>query len=304
MGCGDATGWPIRTVGSSGGARNAGASGGGPSTEGTPGCNGDATPATSPSDGYLTIDVGGTSRAYVLELPSSYDGRTPQPVLFALHGDGANAQDFFGPVYGDVRTGVAGRAILVGPQALSGTGQISWFGSSGGIAQADLDFFDALVAELEANYCVARRRIFAMGHGAGAFFATELGCLRSGVLRGVGPFSGGGPDGTCGGKLAAFIGHNPNDTLLDWATTGWPTVQFWASEDGCSDPGAMPTAAYPGDGTTGNPPPCQGLAGCDANYPVTLCLYDYSDEWDGNTAFPSQWAAKAATDFFLALPPV
>ena len=143
-----------------------------------------------------------------------------------------------------------------------------------------------------------------MGHGSGAYFSNEIGCLRSNVLRGVGSFSGFGPDGNCGAKLAAFIGHNPNDTFVDWATMGWPAVQFWTNQDGCNDPGAMPTTPYPGDGTTGNPLPCQPIAGCDPTYPVTLCLYDYSNQWDGNDAFPLQWGGRAAMDFFMALPQV
>ena len=104
--------------------------------------------------------------------------------------------------------------------------------------------------------------------------------------------------------MAAFLGHNPNETWVAWPTYGWPSTQFWLQQNGCSDPGAMPTAPYPGDGTTGNPLPCQPFAGCDPNYPVTLCLYDYSDPWDGTNAFPAQWGGRAPMDFFLALPQV
>jgi polyhydroxybutyrate depolymerase len=311
VGCGDGTGWPIRANGLSGSAAAGGMVTGPPSggsagtstgTLSSPGCNGNAAPPTSPSDGYLSIDVNGNSRQYVLELPTGYDGKNPEPVLFALHGNGTSAQEFLGSGYGDVRTGAARRAILVGLQGLSRNGQLGWLAdTSGAIEQVDYDFFDAVVAELEGNYCVDPGRMFATGHGAGAYFSNQLGCLRSAVLRGVGPFAAGGPDGGCGGKVAAFIGHNPNDTSA-WADMGWPTVQFWTKRNGCDDPGAMPTAPYPGDGMTGNPLPCRAFAGCDPNYPVMLCLYEYSDQWDGNAAFPIQWGAKAVTDFFLALP--
>jgi polyhydroxybutyrate depolymerase len=313
-GISNAGGLPSQVGGTSNGGTNPGeeAAGGTPSTggnpsggtsggsTGTPGCNGNAAPPTSPSNGYLTIDVNGTSRTYVLELSSSYDGKAPQPVLFALHGTGTTAQEFLGSGYGDVRTGVARRAILVGPQGLSRSGQTGWMGN-GGIEQVDKDFFDALVAQLKASYCIDPGRVFAMGHSAGAFFSNELGCTRSNVVRGVGPFNGGGPFGSCGGKVAAFIVHNPNDS---WAGTGWPTTQFWTKQNGCNDPGAMPTAAFPGNSTTGNPLPCQAYAGCDPNYPVTLCLHSYSDQWDGDHAFAVQWGARAVTDFFLALPKV
>jgi polyhydroxybutyrate depolymerase len=285
-----------------GGSGTGGTSGG---STGTPGCNGNAKPPTSPSNGYLTVDVNGTSRQYVLELGTAYDGVTPQPAIFTLHGTGTTAQEYLGSGYGDMRKGIAGRAIIVGLQGLSRNGQTGWAGNSdSGIEQVDFDFFDAVVALLKANYCVDPGRIFATGHSAGAMFSNQLGCQRSNVLRGVGPFAGGGPSGKCGGKVAAFIGHNPNETLVVWSTMGWPTVQFWTKQNGCSDPGAMPTAPYPGDGTTGNPRPCKTFAGCDPNYPVMLCLYQYSDQWDGNHAFPVEWGGTAVTDFFLGLPRV
>jgi polyhydroxybutyrate depolymerase len=318
LGCNDGTGWPIRAAGSrdTGADRDSGAAGAGSTSAGgsggtsagstgTVGCNGNAAPPTSPPNGYLTIDVNGTSREYALELSAGYDGTTPQPVLIALHGNTVTAQDFLGSGYGNVRNGVAGRAILVGLEGLSRNGQTGWMTSiSATIEQADYDFFDAVIAQLEANYCVDPGRIFAIGHGAGAYFTNQLGCLRSGVLRGVGPFAGGGPDGGCSGKAAAFIGWNPSETVVPWSTFGWFTTKFWTQQNGCGDPGAMPTAPYPGDGTTGSPAPCQPFVGCDPSYPVTLCLYDYSDPLDGNDAFPLQWGGRAATDFFLALPRV
>jgi poly(3-hydroxybutyrate) depolymerase len=308
---------------STGGSTTGGTSGG---TTGTPGCNGNATPPTSPSNGYLTIDVSGTSRQYVLELPTGYDGETPQPLLFAFHGTTTDGQSFLGDYYGRVRKGAAGRVILVAPNGLVRNGQTGWIGS-GGIEQVDLDFFDALVAQLKANYCVDPGRIFAMGHSAGAVISNQLGCVRGNVLRGVGPFAGGGPmtygGATCGGKVAAFVGHNPKegdatecaqtqsgkcDWVVDWATMGWPTVQFWTKQDGCGDIGAMPTDPFCSDPPTSpvaDPTTCcKTYSGCSSAYPVTLCLYDHYDRYSGPHAFPVSWGAKAVTDFFLALPKV
>jgi polyhydroxybutyrate depolymerase len=300
---GKATGGTQSTGGTStGGSATGGTSGG---ATGTPGCNGNKTPPTSPSNGYLTINVNGASRTYVLELSTAYDGTTPQPVIFTLHGTGTTAQEYLGSGYGDMRKGIGGRAIIVGLQGLSRNGQTGWAGNSdSGIEQVDFDFFDAVWALLKANYCVDPGRVFATGHSAGAMFSNQLGCERSTVLRGVGPFAGGGPSGNCGGKVAAFIGHNPNETLVVWSSMGWPTVEFWRDKNGCSEPTTMPTAPYPGDGATGNPLPCKTMAGCDPNYPLMLCLYQYSDQWDGNHAFPVQWGGKTVTDFFLGLPKV
>jgi hypothetical protein len=39
--------------------------------------------------------VNGASRQYVLELPKEYDGKSPVPVMFVLHGIGTTAQEYF-----------------------------------------------------------------------------------------------------------------------------------------------------------------------------------------------------------------
>jgi len=334
---GKSTGGAANTGGSSiSNNQSTGGSSAGGST-GTPGCNGNAAPQTSPSNGYLTLSVpltsGGTdSREYTLDLPTGYDGKTPVPVMFAFHGTDSNPIEFIGFGYGDVRAGAAKRVLLVGPKGVQRGSYVGWIDtssmSSNGIVQADIDFFDALVTLLKTNYCIDTRRVFTMGHSAGAFMSNQLGCIRSNILRGVGPFAGAGPmqgfgGTTCVGKVAAFIGHNPKegdatecaqtqsgkcDWVVDWATSGWPTTQYWTKADGCSDIGAMPTAAFcsdPPSTPVADPTTCcKAYSGCDSNYPVTLCLYDHYDQWDGPHAFPTSWGAKAVTDFFLALPRV
>jgi poly(3-hydroxybutyrate) depolymerase len=339
---GSATGGSTNTGGNAtGGSTNTGGSatggstgkGGSTTTEGgatgSDGCNGNAQPPTSPSDGYLTIDVKGISREYALELPTGYDGKTPGPVMFAFHGTTTNGQKFLGTSYGNLRAGAGGRVLLVAPNGLKRTGGDTGWLDTGGrgseINQEDVDFFDALVALLEANYCVDTSRIFAMGHSAGGLISNYLGCIRGNILRGIGPFSGWGPTSSamgrtisaqCVGNVAAFVGHNPKEGdatecaklsegkcpwIVDWETLGWPTVQYWTQQDSCGDIGAMPTAAFDGNSATGEPLPCKSFAGCDASYPVTLCLYDYSNENIGPHAFPTPWGAKAVTDFFLGL---
>jgi len=69
--------------------------------------------------------------------------------------------------------------------------------------------------ELAALLKLDAGRIFAMGHGDGAIIANQLACLRGNILRGVGPFGGAGPveraGASCIGKVAALVGHNPNE---------------------------------------------------------------------------------------------
>ncbi len=273
-----------------------------------PGCNGNAMPPS----GKLSISAAGLTRSYVLVLPKGYDGKTAWPVVFAFHGTGSNAQEFIDPYYGNVKKGVADRAILVAPDGIERNGMTGWasFGGSSVIEEVDFALFDSLILSLKANYCMDESRIFSMGHSAGAMISNQFAYERK-VLRGIAPFSGGGPytsgKTSAAGKVAAFVGHNPYELTaatdsckyaVPWKSTGWPTLKYWCTINGCNDPSPMPTSPFSGS------PPCSIYAGCDPAYPVVLCFYDYTDKWDCQHAFPTPWGAKAAVDFFMSLPPV
>jgi poly(3-hydroxybutyrate) depolymerase len=72
--------------------------------------------------------------------------------------------------------------------------------------QRDLMLFDALLTRIESTYCVDQARVFAAGHGSGAFFVSALGCIRGNVLRGIAPLSASAPPtGPCSGEMAVWI---------------------------------------------------------------------------------------------------
>jgi polyhydroxybutyrate depolymerase len=81
------------------------------------GRNGTATPPS----GNPSINAAGLNRTYVLVLPGGYDGKTPWPVVLAFHGTTSNGAQFIGQYYGNVKNGVAKRAIIVAPDGLNGT---------------------------------------------------------------------------------------------------------------------------------------------------------------------------------------
>ena len=47
----------------------------------------------------------------------------------------------------------------------------------------DLPYFDAVLAEVEAHYCIERSKVFVAGFSSGAWEAYMLGCARGGVVR-------------------------------------------------------------------------------------------------------------------------
>ena len=128
----------------------------------------DGAPVTS---GSRTIAVDALMRTFVIRVPSSSDGRTPAPVVFALHPFGTNAQ------YMASRAPIAltwREAIVIYPNGTprAGTGPgFAWQGRSGELEDRDLRFFDAMLTWLATNACIDETRVFVLGYSNGAGLA-------------------------------------------------------------------------------------------------------------------------------------
>jgi poly(3-hydroxybutyrate) depolymerase len=128
--------------------------------------------------GSRSIAVDALMRTFVIRAPSSSDGRTPAPVVFALHPFGMNAQYMASraPIGANWR-----EAIVIYPNGTprAGTGPgFAWQGRSGELGDRDLKFFDAMLTWLSTNACVDEKRVFVLGYSNGAGSRT---CLRANV---------------------------------------------------------------------------------------------------------------------------
>src|SRR5690606_13401842 len=104
------------------------------------------------------------------------------------------------------------RAIYVYPDSIykESSGTVDWeYGGTG----YDVDFFDALIVELTASYCVDMDRIFAVGVSAGGIMANMLGCFRGDVLRGIAPSSAMTWSNRCTGSVAVMVFCGEQDTF-------------------------------------------------------------------------------------------
>ena len=77
--------------------------------------------------GPVSIEVGSLARFFLVKVPSASDGRTPAPVLFALHQFGMNAQY----MESRVSSRVWPEAIMVYPEGARGAGGPAWQGRPG-----------------------------------------------------------------------------------------------------------------------------------------------------------------------------
>lgn len=274
-GAGSATG--TTGSGAAGGGSSTGAAGGGGAGGSAPGCN-----VADPQKGVFdeTIDVGGTSRTYVLSVPDSYDPAAPLPLVFAWHGlgnDGNGARGYFG-----IEEQANGQAIFVYPDGLPvDGGQTGWDLDADGI---DVRFFDAVLDKVRSSHCINEDRIFSTGHSFGGFMSNTMGCARADVLRAIAPVAGGGPfSNQCSGPIAAWLAHGDPDPTVPF-TDGEASRDHWLAENGCD------AITSPVD-----PAPCQTYASCQAGMGVTWCVHDMQHNWP-NFAGAGIWGFFASLE--------
>lgn len=267
-GTGGATGGRGGTTATGGGGANAtggaGALGGATGAAGS----GSVSPSagcgttTTLQSGRATIDVAGTSREYILALPSGYDASHPYRLIFAFHWSGgtdddvASGQIIGGPYYGQ-QSRSAGSAIFVAPNGLN----MGWANTGG----EDIAFVKAMVALFESSMCVDQARIFSVGFSYGGMMSDEIGTEMGDVFRAIAPMSdacySGGCKATNNHPIAVWMAHGDSDTVVPIAD-GMTARDKFVAKNGC---GTQTTPV--------SPSPCVQYQGCMPGYPVTWCEF-------------------------------
>lgn len=152
-------------------------------------------PAT-PTDSTESITHDGIERTYILHVPSSYDASKPIPLVLSFHGGGGNAENQR-RVSGFNELADKNGFIVVYP---NGTGRLdsnvlTWNGGAccGYAAQNQIDdvgFVRALIAELQSQYNIDPKRIYAAGFSNGGIMSYRLACEAADIFAAIGPVSG------------------------------------------------------------------------------------------------------------------
>jgi polyhydroxybutyrate depolymerase len=243
-----------------------------------------------------TIDAAGivAARPYTLYVPAGYSAGTPAPLLVMFHGYGAsgaleeaymamkNASDAnsFLYAYGDGTLDISGNRFWNATDACCDF----W-----GNPVDDVQYFDAIVADVESKYSVDRKRIYVMGHSNGGFMSHRLACDRTSTIAAIFSLAGAEWDdlSRCSpsGPISVAEVHGTADTTIyfdggtttaDGGTGGtYPsaptTITDWGQKNGCTGPLAPNGQTYTIDGTL---PPgqtqVQAFSGCPAGIDVQL----------------------------------
>lgn len=234
-----------------------------------------------------TISIGGTTRYYLLDVPTASDNKTPLMLIFALHGYDMNNVSVVGLFNFTSRSN--GKAITVYPQGEGpAPGDTSHWGdnvlkSTWTANDANYNFIRTLMTDLESSYCIDTSRVFITGFSMGGMFTNSMACDHNDWFRGYAPVEGMGP-GSCANadaKPAIIIHQGTGDTLVTPSKGGEPTRDFWAKQNGCNQ---TTTATFTG---------CQSFGACAQ--PVAYCVGNW-DHTITSTAAANIWS------FFNGLP--
>jgi polyhydroxybutyrate depolymerase len=230
-------------------------------------------------DTNRSIDVSGTTRTYVLHVPSSVTAQTPAPLVVDFHSlmsTGASEESLSSYTAMSDQQGF----VIAFPDGIDGAWNI---GPCCTMSRSvdDLSFAKALVVDIEKQGCIDPKRVYAVGYSMGGGMSHYLACNAADVFAAVAP--------------AAFDllveSEEPCHpsrpiTVLSFRGTADPIVPY---DGGASNPpnGLNVTIHFLGaqgtlqkwaqlDGCTGSPSAedsngCSTYSQCQAGVEVTLC---------------------------------
>lgn len=204
-----------------------------------------------------TVTFDGISRYYIKYVPPIYDGTTPVPLLFALHGFGDNADNFSN--LGFEQLANTENFIVITPEAIPDplSGSTAW-NSGAGVTVGqntivlnenikDKEWISALIDEMAQTYNIDENRVYTTGFSMGSFMSHRLACEmndRIAAIASVAGAIGNGIDCVPARSFPMCHFHGTADGTIAYTgnlygTDAEETVAFWATNNGCD---ASPTA--------------------------------------------------------------
>jgi len=281
--------------GGSGGRAGAGGRGGAGGKGGAAGASAGTCPssALAAGDRTVTVQVGATSRSYVLHVPAAYTGSSPVPLILDFHAlMGTGARERTSSVYLAV-TDPEG-VITAFPNGLAGPAGTAWNIGHCCVANVDdVGFAVALVSQVATMACIDLDRVYAIGVSMGGGMAYALACRAADVFAAVAPSAfdldeEDLPDCRLARPITVISFRGTADPLVPYNAAGTSTVvtgmpltflgargtfQKWADLDVCQ---GSPSA----EDANG----CSTYATCSGGVEVVLCTKQGGGIEQGNPA--------------------
>lgn len=211
-----------------------------------------------------TVDINGTSRQYRQYLPSGLNTQTESvPLVIGLHGIGDDMQNFSNvgfSLFADTA-----RFICVFPQGEQNSfGQNSW--NNGTIllstAADDIGLLNKIIDDMHATYNIDLSRVYVCGFSMGGIMTHRIACALPHRVAAIASVSGTMSDAdiaACepGRAIPVMHMHGTADATVPYSGAALPslslvqpTIDYWKSNNACTDSTVTPLADTEADGIT------------------------------------------------------
>jgi poly(3-hydroxybutyrate) depolymerase len=259
---------------------------------------------TIPSGNYnnghhITITAANMEREYILNVPTNYDNTKPYKFVIAYHELNGNDDEMYRNQYYHLLPLSNNTTIFVAPNGQQSNKNCTQASGCGwpNPSNSDLQLADAIVAQIEENFCVDTNRIFATGWSYGGSMSYKTACERplggvsNGFVRAIAVYSGSQLSGNCtpSKPVAYYASHGTHDSVLNY-DNGVGLAQNFAKANGCA--WAVPTKVTSGAHV------CTNLTGCSMGYPLEFCSFngDHTPDPD-NGQSGSSWEYQEVWKF-------
>lgn len=208
---------------------------------------GDEGPPRDPVDWPLTVGLA-SERPAEVRGPEGWTGEEALPVVFVLHGFGADAilQETF--VFRFSKRIEADRFLLVLPDGTENAeGHRFWNATDSccnfhGSDVDDVGYLMGLLDELESDYAIDSDRVYFTGHSNGGFMSFRLACEHPERIAAIMPLAGStwlDPDDCSSGAPVSVLDvHGTEDTSVQYDgeddhPSAPDTAARWAARAGC-----------------------------------------------------------------------
>ena len=134
-----------------------------------------------------TIQVGGTSRTYILHIPASYNGKSPVPLVLDFHplgGTGSGEKSLSGFAALSDSQGF----VIAWPNGIDNAWNIGPCCTNSRTVD-DLGFAKGMVAAIEGSACIDPKHVYSTGFSMGGGMSHYLACNAADVFAAVTPSS-------------------------------------------------------------------------------------------------------------------
>jgi polyhydroxybutyrate depolymerase len=207
------------------------------------------------------VNINGTQRQYILDVPTNYDPDNPYTLIFVWHPLGGSASGTANG-YDGLKALANNSVIFVAPDGLDGSN----FEASGrgwwNVDNNDMELFTNMFDAITTDLCVDMDRVFSTGFSFGGMMSYTVG-VQFDVFRAVAPTSGNldiiPKENNNTEPLAIMAFHGSDDTRVTTAS-GRSARDQYVARNNCE------TQTQPVD-----PSPCVEYQGCDV--PTIWCEY-------------------------------